>query len=410
MNIQEKYYSSSPYKIVHWDDRKNTGAEGWVVIDKLVNGVAGGGLFMHTDATVGEVTDLAKSMSYKNSLQEPLFGGAKAGIKFDPTHKLAHYVLKRFLLSQKRLLETIWCTGADLNTKNEEIFYITKKYLGLETPFVSLNKMVKKYNNVLPNHEILKESLGIQVERHFTLGDSITGYILAHILKLFCQENNQKTIILQGFGKVGKSFAYYIYNNNIGKIVGIQEKNWALYKKDGININNIIKLEEENRLESVLRKNNGFYSRDNYSTDEEFLIKFLSMTKANIFCPCAKRYTISTKVLNTLVEKTFYSSDSYIISGANNIFLNIEVLKSALEYKIKILPEWVSNSGNALLFLESLKEKEISSDWDKIIYSRILKRVKSFFNEAQRFSLYNKISLYEGCHEYSLQKVKNILP
>lgn len=412
IDLQEKYYFSSPYKVIRWIDSENTGAQGWVVIDKLINGCCGGGLFMHVDATLQEVTALARSMSYKNSLQDPLFGGAKGGIRFDPNHKEAPNVLRRFLLAQKKLLETIWCTGADLNTRNEEIFYITKKYLDLDSPFVSLANMVNKTCSIVPQHKILAQSLNWQTEKYFTLGDSITGYILAHVLKLFSKERSQeRRIILQGFGKVGKSFAYYIYKENLGKIVGIQEKNWALYEEQGIDINNILRLTNENKIELNLAKNSNFYRKPSYLTDEEFLIDFLSKIKGNIFCPCAQRYTITHKVLDILIKNTFLYSktiNSYIISGANNVFFDMKILTHALNCGINLLPEWISNSGNALLFLESLKEKNLSHNWDKIIHNRILERIKKFLGEAKEFSLTSNLSLYEGCHEYSLKKIEHV--
>ena len=85
-----------PEIIIEWKD-SFTDAAGWLVIDRLINGVCGGGTFMHAAATEKEVIDLARTMSWKNSLQRIPFGGAKAVIRHDHTLPDATLVLQRFL-------------------------------------------------------------------------------------------------------------------------------------------------------------------------------------------------------------------------------------------------------------------------------------------------------------------------
>jgi glutamate dehydrogenase (NAD(P)+) len=134
--------SNGPVKIIKWKD-KQTKAIGWIVIHSLINGIAGGGLFMHAKATLQEVSDLAKSMSYKNCIiKNPQMGGAKGGIKFDANHPEAQNVLARFLIDNKAIIENLWCTGGDLNTSNEIIETIVKRELGFPSAALLL-----KYGN-----------------------------------------------------------------------------------------------------------------------------------------------------------------------------------------------------------------------------------------------------------------------
>jgi glutamate dehydrogenase/leucine dehydrogenase len=63
-----------------------TGAEGWIVINSLRNGAAGGGTRMKKGLTRAEVISLAKVMEVKFSVCGPPIGGAKSGINFDPNH------------------------------------------------------------------------------------------------------------------------------------------------------------------------------------------------------------------------------------------------------------------------------------------------------------------------------------
>lgn len=41
----------NPEMVFEWRDKQETGAVGWVVIDRVINQVTGGGIFMHGNAT-----------------------------------------------------------------------------------------------------------------------------------------------------------------------------------------------------------------------------------------------------------------------------------------------------------------------------------------------------------------------
>ena len=93
---------SEPYMSLTWTDAE-TGARGYLVIDALIRGLAGGGLRMRRGCTLAEVSDLARAMSRKEAIAFrpgarylPL-GGAKGGIDFDPDEPRARGVLRRYL-------------------------------------------------------------------------------------------------------------------------------------------------------------------------------------------------------------------------------------------------------------------------------------------------------------------------
>ena len=133
----------SCHQIITWIDPEPTGAVGWIVIHSLVNGVSGGGLFMHEGATQQEVVDLAYSMRFKNALQKPIFGGGKGGIRFDVNDPRAKGVLSRFLRDHAHIIETCWCTGGDINTSTEVITELCYQQCGLASPFVILRLYVR---------------------------------------------------------------------------------------------------------------------------------------------------------------------------------------------------------------------------------------------------------------------------
>ena len=79
----EAYAQREPEIVFEWNDAE-TEAKGWVVINSLRGGAAGGGTRMHTRVDRREVVSLAKTMEIKFTVSGPQIGGAKSGINFDP--------------------------------------------------------------------------------------------------------------------------------------------------------------------------------------------------------------------------------------------------------------------------------------------------------------------------------------
>ena len=77
--LLEKYKNKTPEIIFEWNDSQ-TDAQGWVVINSLRGGAAGGGTRMRKGLTKEEVISLAKVMEVKFSVSGPAIGGAKSGI------------------------------------------------------------------------------------------------------------------------------------------------------------------------------------------------------------------------------------------------------------------------------------------------------------------------------------------
>nr|WP_197972960.1 glutamate dehydrogenase [Streptomyces gossypiisoli] len=110
---------TAPLLSLTWTDHI-TGRQGFLVVDRLVRGVASGGLRMRPGCTPAEVAGLARGMTVKEALHYdpearyvPL-GGAKGGIDCDPRDPAAYGLLVRYLRAMRPYIETFWTTGEDL--------------------------------------------------------------------------------------------------------------------------------------------------------------------------------------------------------------------------------------------------------------------------------------------------------
>jgi glutamate dehydrogenase/leucine dehydrogenase len=100
------FEEKTPEIVFEWSDSK-TDAQGWLVINSLRGGAAGGGTRMRKGLTKHEVVSLAKTMEIKFSVSGPDIGGAKSGINFDPNDPRKKEVLERWFKAVAPILKAI---------------------------------------------------------------------------------------------------------------------------------------------------------------------------------------------------------------------------------------------------------------------------------------------------------------
>ena len=105
-----QYKTKAPEIVFEWKDEE-TGAEGWLVINSLRGGAAGGGTRMRLGCTKDEVLSLAKTMEIKFTVAGPQIGGAKSGINFDPKDPRKELVLNKWYKRVVPMLQNYYGTG-----------------------------------------------------------------------------------------------------------------------------------------------------------------------------------------------------------------------------------------------------------------------------------------------------------
>src|SRR5210317_498874 len=190
LNLLKKYENKQPEIVFEWKDAE-TEAEGWVVINSLRGGAAGGGTRMRKGLNQHEVTSLAKTMEIKFTVAGPPIGGAKSGINFDPADPRKEGVLKRWYAAVAPLLRNYYGTGGDLNVDEiHEVIPMTAE-LGVLHP---QEGVVQGYHTSYNAEERLKaigrlqegvllpitdERLTPDLSKGYTIADMITGWGVA---------------------------------------------------------------------------------------------------------------------------------------------------------------------------------------------------------------------------------------
>ena len=81
--ILSKFENTRPEIVFEWKDPE-TEAEGWIVINSLRGGAAGGATRMRKGLDKHEVESMAKTMEVRFTVSGPSIGGAYSGINFNP--------------------------------------------------------------------------------------------------------------------------------------------------------------------------------------------------------------------------------------------------------------------------------------------------------------------------------------
>ncbi|MGG9970768.1 Glu/Leu/Phe/Val dehydrogenase dimerization domain-containing protein [Ferruginibacter sp. SUN002] len=376
-------FEEKPTEITfEWNDSK-TDAQGWLVINSLRGGAAGGGLRMRKGLTKNEVVSLAKTMEIKFSVSGPAIGGAKSGINFDPADPRKREVLERWFKVVAPILKSYYGTGGDMNVDEiDDVIPVTEEYgiwhpqEGIVTGHYhpterdKINKIGQLRVGV--SKLIEDEDYTPSKKEGYRIADMITGYGVAesvrHYYQLFKDEFlDNKTAIIQGFGNVGASAAYFLAQRGV-KITGIIDITGALINEKGFDFDTIKKL-------FLTRKNNKLDHPDLISF-EQANIEFWK-TKADIFIPAAGSRFVTEHHLNEMMK----SGIELISAGANVPFNDTEIFYGKILNKadenIAVIPDFIANCGMARVFAYlmhkhvTISDEAIFKDVSKTIYKAL---------------------------------------
>jgi glutamate dehydrogenase/leucine dehydrogenase len=381
-DLLKKFENKTPEIIFQWQDSQ-TEAKGWVVINSLRGGAAGGGTRMRVGLDQHEVISLAKTMEVKFTVSGPPIGGAKSGINFDPNDPRKKEVLKRWYAAVTPLLKHYYGTGGDLNVDEiNEVIPITEDcgvwhpqegvFNGHYQPRESqkINRIGQLRQGVLKTIE--SENYTPDIERKFVIADMITGYGVAesvkHYYKIYGGNLKNKRVIVQGWGNVGSAAAYYIAQDG-AKVVGIIDRNGGLINEKGFSFEEIKKL--------FLNKNGNAINDKNLLSFDEINDQIWDL-KSEIFLPCAA----SRLITKDQVERMLKSGIEVIAPGANVPFADKEIffgpISDFTDQNTSLLPDFISNCGMARVFaylmgndLERMEDESIFKDTSNTIQNAL---------------------------------------
>ena len=303
-------------------------------------------------------------MTFKLMASGIPFGGAQGGIRFDPrqyskaeveriTRKYTMELAKKGFIGPQ-----VDVVGPDMGTDEHIMTYIKDTYM-----------MMYGENDI--------NSIGCVTGKLTSQGGiagrtDASGLGMVYVLKELLNDEDfideaeispgikGKKVIIQGYGNVGYNFAKFMKKEK-AKIVGIIEKDCAIYSKDGF---------DPDDLKMYLHKQESLKDYPHADEIETIDPQLFLSKKCDIFAPCAGDGSINVNNVSQLRCRM-------IIEGGNGpvTFMADQALQ---ERGIPIIPDLIASSGGAAVdYFEWLK------NLDHVSPGRLTKK----FQEQQRNNL-----------------------
>ena len=365
-DLLQKFESKTPEIVFEWHDA-HTDACGWVVINSLRGGAAGGGTRMRLGLNKDEVVSLAKTMEIKFTVSGPPIGGAKSGINFDPADSRKREVLTRWYHAVAPLLKSYYGTGGDLNVDAlQDVVPLTEMY-GLWHPMEGVinghqnprdHEKIQKIGQLRAGVAKIMEDPKYLPEggKQYRVADMITGYGVSesvrHTYANYGEHLQGKRVIVQGWGNVAAAAACYLANEG-ALVVGIIDRAGGLINPRGYDTQQTKQL---------------FFTRQGNALAAPDMLDFAEVndkiwhTEADIFLPCAASRLVTREQVDAMVENGL----QLIACGANVPFADPQIFYGPIsEYadsKVSVVPDFIANCGMARVFAYLMEDKAVVTD------------------------------------------------
>ena len=314
---------------------------GYRVQHVLTMGPTKGGIRYHEEVNLGEVSALAMWMTWKCALMELPFGGAKGGVRIDPT-KLSRTEFQR--LTRRYTMEIIEMIGPDrdipapdMGTNEQVMAWIMDTYsqqVGYSVPEIVTGKPV-----------VLGGSHG----RSEATGRGLV-YLICEAADLLGLNLKKSTAAVQGFGNVGSNVVRFLTEHGV-RIVGVSDVSTGLFNPKGLEANSLLKHVGKH---GVLK---GYDGADEISNAE------LLELECDILAPCAVQNQITSKNAGRLKCRllaegangpTSLKADQVLAD--RDVFVLPDVLGNAGGVTVSYF-EWVQDTQNFSWSLEEINDR-----------------------------------------------------
>jgi glutamate dehydrogenase (NAD(P)+) len=349
---------------------------GYRVQHVLTMGPTKGGIRYHEDVNLGEVSALAMWMTWKCALMELPFGGAKGGVRIDPT-VLSRRELQR--LTRRYTSEIVSMIGPDkdipapdLGTNEQVMAWMMDTYsqqVGYAVPAVVTGKPV-----------VLGGSLG----RREATGRGLV-YLIVEAASVIGLNLKQSTAVVQGFGNVGSNAARFLEEQGV-KLIAVSDATTAIYNPAGLDVRSLNEYVEQHRFL-------GGYPHGEALTNAEML-----ELPCDILVPAALQNQIT-------LENASRINCKILAEGANGP-TTLEADEILQEKGVFVLPDILGNAGGVTVsYFEWVQDTQNYMWGLEEINDRLRTIMTNAFRKTLKRSQHDKIDMRTAALMEGIQRV-----
>jgi glutamate dehydrogenase (NAD(P)+) len=350
--------------------------EGYRVIHNDILGPSKGGIRYAPDVSLDEMRALAAWMTWKCAIMNIPFGGAKGGVRCDPTKLTDLQIEKITRRYTANLMEILGpdkdVPAPDMNTNEQTMAWIMDTY----------SMHVKRTETAVVTGKPL--ILGGSLGRKEATGRGCMITTLAAMERMHMKPK-ETSVVVQGFGNVGGTAARLLKEQGC-KVVGISDVSCAYFNRKGLDLD---KAAEWVRMNRTLA---GFPGGDKITNDE------LLELECDVLVPAAKEDQITQRNAGKIKAKI-------ICEGANGptSALADPILQ---DRGILVIPDILANAGGVTVSYFEWVQDRVGYFWSlERVNRRLEKMMKAAFDSVYACSEQYKVTLRIGAYILAIDKV-----
>lgn len=292
-----------------------------------------GGIRYSPHVNQDEVEALASLMTYKCAMVEVPYGGSKGGLRIDPkdytteeleqiTRRFAYELIKRDLINPSQNVP-----APDMGTGQKEMAWIADQYSRMNTTDINARACVtgKPLNagGIAGRLEATGRGVQFALQEFFRHPEDVKQANLTGGL-------SGKKVIIQGLGNVGYHAALFLSTEDDADIVGLIERDGALYNADGLDIDDVFQ-----HIQATGGVRN--YPKANYIENGYSLLE----VECDILIPAAIEGVITTKNAHNIKANLIAEAANGPITAPADDILN--------DKGIIVIPDMYVNAGGVIV-------------------------------------------------------------
>jgi glutamate dehydrogenase/leucine dehydrogenase len=343
-----------------------------------VLGPTKGGIRFHQNVTLDEVKALSMWMTWKCSVIDIPYGGAKGGVIVDPklltTHELEH-LSRGYIRALSRFIgPKLDIPAPDVNTNPKIMAWMMDEYekiIGEHAPGVITGKPL-----------FLNGSHGREV------ATSLGGwYVLEDALKITPSE--RKTAAIQGYGNAGYNMAKILAERGF-RVVAVSDSRGAIHDEKGLVPEKVLAHKQE-------KKSVAGFSGAKEITNEELL-----ELDVDILVPAALE--------NAITEKNADNVKAKVVVELANGPTTPAADKVLYEKGTLILPDILANAGGVMVSYFEWVQNQSGYYWtEEEVKERLSDRIKKAFAETHAICHSKNCNMREAAYRKAITRVMETL-
>jgi len=352
--------------------------EGYRVQFNNLRGPYKGGIRFHPDADLDDVKALAFLMTWKCTVVDVPFGGAKGGVVCNPK-KMTSCELERVSRGYIDALHRF--LGPQIDVPAPDV-YTNPQVMGW---------MMDEYSKLKG-----KNVFGMITGKPLSIGGSEVRDIATALGGVFVLEEAIKkiglkdpSIAVQGFGNAGSEAANILAKKGY-KVVAVSDSTGGIYTKHGLDIDAVIA--HKKKKETV----QGCEETDNISNDE------LLELDVDVVVPAAMAHAITKKNADKIKAKIILE----LANGPTTLDADYVLFKKG----ITVIPDILANSGGVCVsYFEWVQNNTGYYWWEGEVEERLKEKMVKAFDRCYDASQKSKVDMREGAYIYAITKMQEVM-